>query len=123
MSQDLIRLMQAFFLPVAGTFHNGTWRPAFDLYRTPNGWFVKVELAGVHVEDINVFVRGRNLVIEGVRRDCGVEKGYRCYAMEVSYGRFERSFELPYDIESAQINVDYRDGMLFIRIVMEEINP
>src|SRR5579885_1860175 len=124
MSQDLIRLMQAFFLPATGTFHDGAWRPAFDVYRTQEGWLVKVELAGVPVEDINVFVRGRSLVLQGVRRDCGLEEGYRCYVMEISYGRFERSLELPCDLESSEINVQYRDGMLVIRIVMEEeANP
>jgi len=63
-------------------------------------------------------------VLQGVRRDCGLEEGYRCYVMEISYGRFERSLELPCDLESSEINVQYRDGMLVIRIVMEEeANP
>jgi HSP20 family protein len=122
MSEDLIRLMQAFFQPMSTGFHDGVWRPDFDVYRTRDGWLVKVDLAGVHAEDIEVALQGRRLLIRGVRRDCTLEEEYRCYVMEISYGRFERSVDLPSDLEAAQINVDYRDGMLVIRVVTEEVN-
>jgi HSP20 family protein len=122
MSDDFIRLMQAFFNPMTAGFHDGVWRPSFDVYQTRDGWLVKVDLAGVHAEDINVVAHGRSLHIDGVRRDCTLEEEYRCYVMEISYGRFERRVELPGSLDSAQINVNYRDGMLVIRVVTEEVN-
>src|ERR1700732_3036740 len=110
---DLIRLMQAFFLPAAGTLQEVLWRPAVDVYRTPKGdWLVKFELTGVRPEDISLTARGRRLTIRGVRRDCTVEEEARCYVMEINYGRFERGIELPCDLERADIATDFRDGML-----------
>jgi HSP20 family protein len=123
MSANLIRLMQAFFPPMLEGFHDGVWRPDFDVYQTHNGWLVKVDLAGVNAGDINVVAHGRRLLIRGIRRDRTLEEECRCYVMEISYGPFERYVDLPCEVDSAQIKVDYRDGMLVIRVVTEEGNP
>jgi HSP20 family molecular chaperone IbpA len=39
--------------------------------------------------------------------------------MEIAYSRFERSIELPCDVEQAQLAVECRDGMLVVRIAAE----
>ena len=38
------------------------WYPAADVYQTPDGWVVKVELAGVSAEDIEIDIQGNVLV-------------------------------------------------------------
>jgi HSP20 family protein len=116
MADDLIRLMQAFFLPATETFQKEPWRPAVDVYRTRQGWRVKVELAGVRPEDIHLTAQGRSLIIQGVRRDCCAEPDCRCYVMEIIYSHFERTVELPCNVETAPIAVDFRQGMLMVRI-------
>ncbi len=45
------------------------WYPAADVYQTPEGWIVKVELAGVSAEDIEIEIQGNILYIAGTRRD------------------------------------------------------
>ena len=49
MSKDLIRLMNALFLPGAEVCRSTPWQPNVDVYRTATGWLVKFELAGVKV--------------------------------------------------------------------------
>ena len=44
------------------------WYPAADVYKTADGWVVKVELAGVSVEDIKIDVQGNILYIAGCRQ-------------------------------------------------------
>ena len=34
------------------------WYPAADVYETPDGWLVKVELAGVSAEDVEIGIHG-----------------------------------------------------------------
>lgn len=94
----------------------GVWRPAVDVYRTPAGWLIKAELAGVRLNDLCVSARGRLLTISGVRRDWTAERGCTYYALEISYARFERTIELPVEIDPQSLRLDYRDGILFIRI-------
>jgi HSP20 family protein len=116
MPDDMIRLMHAFFLP-AGSCEGPHWCPAADVYRASDGWLVKLDLAGIRPQDIEVEVRGRRLLVRGTRRDWSREEGHRHYRMEIAYSHFERSLELPCDLERANIKTDYRDGMLFVQII------
>src|SRR5690242_19219294 len=46
MASDLIRMMHALFLPAAHEVRHVPWHPYADVYRTPEGWLVKFDLAG-----------------------------------------------------------------------------
>jgi HSP20 family protein len=51
------------------------WRPAADIYRTRTGWLIKYDVAGVKPDEIEVTVRGSQVIIRGVRRDGRLEDG------------------------------------------------
>lgn len=95
----------------------GHWEPSADVYRGSQKWLVKLDLAGVRPEDIEVRARGRRLTIRGVRRDFSVLEGRESYSMEISYNRFERSIELPVDLDRSEIRTEYRDGMFLLEIL------
>jgi len=92
------------------------WRPPVDVYRTPDGWLLKFELAGVRLEDISIHRQGGRVTVSGVRRDWVLEEGYHHHLMEIAYSRFERTVELPWDPGDVNIGVEYRDGILLIRL-------
>ena len=96
------------------------WQPPVDIYKTDWGWILKFELAGVRLEDINVQVSRRAVVVVGIRRDYMVESGCSHYSMEITYSSFRRSVELPEDLSGGQFRLDYRDGILFVRIRTRE---
>jgi len=97
------------------------WQPAVDIYRVSQGWVLKFDLAGVRLEDIQVYARDRTVTVEGVRRDWMMEdSGCRHYSMEISYSRFQRCVELPEELRTAKIRTDYRDGILLVRIAQRE---
>src|SRR5688500_9281317 len=118
MARDIIRLMQALFLPAPGC-GGATWCPAADLYRTASGWLVKLDLAGVRPEDVHVRAEGRRLIVAGSRRDCTLTEGCSHYHMEIAYSHFERSLELPCELDNCRITTDYRDGMLHVHVGTE----
>ena len=120
MSRDVIRLMQALFLQSASPCGDAAWCPAADLYRTADGWLVKLDLAGVRPEDLRVAIEGRRLTVSGCRRDCCLSEGWSHYHMEIAYSHFERSFELPCDLACCSVTTDYRDGMLHVRVRTEK---
>src|SRR5262249_6773092 len=119
MPTDLIRLMQSLFLPAAETSRPGLWQPPIDLYRTRRGWVLKAELAGVRPEDIRLPVAGNRLSIQGSRRDWLSEEGCCHYRMEITYSQFERTLELPCNLEEARITTEYQYGLLLVRIETE----
>jgi HSP20 family protein len=117
MARDVVRLVSLFYS--ASVEQTPEWRPATDVYRTADGWLVKFELAGVSPDDVELTTRGRALRIRGRRRDCCLDPGCRQLHMEIAYNRFERQVELPGDLRSAQIETEFRDGMLLVRIQRE----
>jgi HSP20 family protein len=112
--------MHALFLPSAEQFQECCWRPAADVYHGGSRWLFKFDLAGVRPEDVTVSVRGRWLTVRGCRRDRFVTEGCQPYQLEIAYSQFERTFEMPCDLERAQIATEYRDGMLLVRVQTEE---
>ncbi|MEJ7616137.1 MAG: Hsp20/alpha crystallin family protein [Pyrinomonadaceae bacterium] len=90
------------------------WCPAADVYQTKNGWIVKVELAGVHVEEVEVSIQGASLHISGCRRDHFYGESATLHQLEITYSRFERILRFPCPIEGALLERDYRDGLLIL---------
>jgi HSP20 family protein len=95
------------------------WIPAVDIYRAPWGWVLKFDLAGVRSEDVHVHLGRNTVTVRGVRRDYMIEEGCCHYSMEIDYSRFGRSIELPDDLARTKMSVDYRDGILLVRIRKE----
>jgi HSP20 family protein len=95
------------------------WEPSADVYRTKDGWLVKFDLAGVQISDVTVTIRGRRLEISGVRRDAFLEEGSSYYSMEISYNHFERSLEMPANLENARVSIVAREGLLLVRMITE----
>jgi len=114
---------RCFFLPAAGSFHDLLWRPAADIYRTRTGWLAKFDLAGIDPQEIHVAVQGPRLSVKGVRRDLLIEEGCHYHSLEIAYSPFERHLEFPVDLDRAQIETDYKAGMLLVRIQLPEERP
>jgi HSP20 family molecular chaperone IbpA len=98
---------------------SATWRPLADIYKVRGGWIVKFELAGVAPEDVHIYAQKRRLTVSGVRRDMVHEETCSHYLMEISYNRFERNVELPFDFDAKNLLVEYRNGLLLVRITEE----
>ena len=100
------------FIPEVPT----VWRPLADVYRCRTGWLLKFDLAGVRLKDVTVTVEDRRISVSGFRRDLVVEEGATYYSMEISYNRFERTIEMPVNLEAAEIRLEARDGILLVRL-------
>ena len=96
------------------------WCPAADVYRTDDGWIVKVDLAGIRSDDIEITIDGPLLRISGLRRDSTCGEGVSHYQLEITYSRFEKTIQFPRSIEHASIARDYHDGLLVLRLHEEE---
>jgi HSP20 family protein len=120
MAGDFIRFQRSlFFMPAAQPASEPAWRPPTDIYRTPTGWRIKFDLAGVRPEDVRLTVNGNRLTVCGARRDCTLEEGCSHYQMEISYSHFERCITLPTNLDRARLTLEHRDGMLLVHVEME----
>lgn len=96
------------------------WCPAADVYRTHDGWIVKVDLAGIQPADVEIRISGPLLSINGLRRDSFCGEGISHYQLEITYSRFEKTIQFPRSIEKASVMRDYRDGLLILRLHYEQ---
>ena len=92
------------------------WYPAADVYQTPDGWVVKVELAGVSAEDIEIDIRGNVLHIAGCRKDRSCAAGVSYQQMEITYCNFEKTLNFPSPIEGAKVEHEFENGLLIITL-------
>ena len=92
------------------------WVPNTDVYTTDEGLVIKVELAGMRSENLQITVEGNKLRISGQRPDeCRAAK-FNFLAMEISYGPFENVLELPSGYDLIQAKASYLNGFLRIDV-------
>jgi HSP20 family protein len=91
-----------------------TWTPAVDVYETDTDLVVVLDLAGVDAEQTEVHTESNLLTIRGVRRERHVGESRMYHALEIPYGRFERSIRLPAGLDTQGAQASYRDGLLEI---------
>jgi len=115
MAIDKVNIPQMFFLPDA-LRRDLAWQPRADVYRTQEGWLVKLELAGVRMDEIHLVTQDHWLIVQGTRRDDCCCAGTGCHCLEIAYSHFRRALELPGLSESAEMATSYVDGMLMVRI-------
>jgi HSP20 family protein len=95
---------------------NGHWQPATDVYATDTGLVIKVELAGMRSENLEITVEGSRLRICGNRPDgCRASK-CSFLIMEINYGPFESVLELPHGYDLSQAKAAYLNGFLRIDV-------
>lgn len=105
-------------LPAARRLQPGRrlWCPAADVYRTRDGWIVKVDLAGVNADDLEITLEGSSLRIAGCRRDTFYGEGITYQQLEITYSRFEKTLRFPCSIEDAHLARNYQDGLLVLHL-------
>ena len=117
------RLFEDFFQPTVFSGEETApwnWQPTADLYETDNQFVITAELPGVDKKDIGVDVKGRVLTLSGERSSENEVKEKNYHHEERIYGKFERSFTLPADVDPDKVKADYKDGILKIEIPKPE---
>lgn len=116
MSDEARRLIQSLLGSFPPALGETCWRPPADVYREGQDWLVKVDLAGVRPDEIEVRISGRVLQISGTRRDPLARVGWQAYRLEIAYNRFERRIEFPCELADAAVEYRCQDGMLLVEI-------
>jgi HSP20 family protein len=88
--------------------------PATDVYETAESVVVVVEIAGVSAEAIDVSIEGKTLTVRGEREDRQRQLTRLYHQMEICCGIFERSVNLPSEVDPQQASATYSDGILAV---------
>jgi len=94
----------------------GRWTPHTDVYVSEGGLVIKVELAGMKSDSLEIIVEGQRLRITGVRLDCCRSPHCSFLVMEISYGPFETVLDLPAGYDLSRAKAVYVNGFLRIDV-------
>lgn len=101
---------------IRGSSHEGHWAPNTDVYLTEEGLVIRVELAGMRREDLELTVENQQLRISGHRSD-GCRTGKCSFVvMEIDYGPFETMVDLPAGYDLSKARASYQNGFLRIDV-------
>src|SRR5215471_11104924 len=92
------------------------WVPNTDVYATEGGLVIKVELAGMRNDNLEITVEGNRLRISGTRPDGCRSPKCNFLVMEINYGAFESVLELPSGYDLTQAKAAYLNGFLRIDV-------
>jgi HSP20 family protein len=101
---------------------NRFWQPRVDMHETSDSVIVKVEIAGVNPDRLNLSLSAddRVLTISGERNEEDRERTdrIRCYQLEIYFGPFEREVVIPGDarLDRDGIKATYKEGFLMITL-------
>ena len=92
-----------------------------NVTRTDGAYQVEADMPGVKKEDIHVTVDGSLVTITGeVKKEKEEKKGEQVIRSERYFGKVERSFSLPQEIDEAHVNAKYSDGVLKLTLPLRE---
>jgi HSP20 family protein len=78
-----------------------------------------VEVAGMRQSDFTIDVEDNFLVISGTRLESPERHAY--HQMEIRFGEFSTSVEVPAGVDVSKAVADYEDG--FLNLVLPKITP
>jgi HSP20 family protein len=122
------RMSRLFDDTFAGTLGRGTRdegmssmeSPPVDIYETRDYFGFTVEVPGFKQEDLSVTIENGVLTIQGERRMEEKQEGKNFHRMERAYGKFQRTFTLPGNVNPENINASLNDGILRIEVAKRE---
>ena len=90
------------------------WRPATDVYETPDELIVVIELAGVAEDDMAVTLFSDLLVIEGGRHQSLYTEMNACHQLGIKYGDFRSEVHIPVPVDNEKVRAEYKNGLLTV---------
>ncbi len=98
----------------------GGYTPPTDIFTTEGKVVVRMDVAGVKPEDVEVTCQGNTLVVNG-RRDFPYEgEDARFLSRGIFYGEFTQRVELGERLDTSKVGARYADGVLEVTIPFAE---
>jgi len=115
LQDDVNRLFENFFDDAPALRGYGAGYPGVNLWEDGDTAYVEAELPGLSMDDVEIYVTGNELTINGERRIAAPEN-VSYHRRERAPGRFSRTFTLPWEIEADRVEATLHDGVLTVTL-------
>lgn len=98
-------------------FELGSFSPRVDISEDEHNVYIQAELPGVRKEDVKVTIsEDRVLTIRGEKKQERKVEERNFLRLERTFGSFSRSFLLPENVKTDEVDAKFEDGVLTITI-------
>lgn len=94
------------------------YRPATDIFHTPDEFIFVVDLPGVKQEDVQLEINERNTLI--LKANSCFEQSVNPVLRQARLGNFYRAFELGDNIDRNKVSARFELGVLEVRVAKKE---
>ena len=94
----------------------GEMVPAVDIAEKDKAYEITAELPGLDQNNIELKLSNGTLTIKGEKKQETEEKKKNSYVSERRYGAFERSFQIPQDVDETKIEASFSKGLLTVTL-------
>ena len=86
--------------------------PSVNTREGDYAYHIEIDLPGISKDEINISNNNGIITVNGERKFSKETKKEDYYKLESTYGKFQRSFHLPKDVDAENIDARYSDGVL-----------
>lgn len=94
--------------------------PAVNIWVDGDDALVTAEIPGVDPDTIELSVVGKSLILRGIRQPEEIKNGETYHRQERWQGRFSKTVELPFAVESDKVNARFTKGILSVELPRAE---
>lgn len=109
-----------FTQPVSPRIFNEHLNLKVDIYEKDDTVIIEADLPGVEKEDLYIDTKGKLVTLGGERKSDEKITDENSYRRERKYGKFERTFNLPFEINTDSVTATFNNGILKLEIPKPE---
>ena len=109
-------LPEPFIPPYPFETAGAEWFPMLDVTETADEFIVRLEVPGVHKENLDINLTGALLTITGRREWVPEVLGETHLRREREIGKFVRTIRLPAPVMEKEVKAAYQDGVLVLHL-------
>lgn len=94
--------------------------PAMNVWTNEDGIVVTAELPGMNPADLDISVVGDILTLTGARNADEMPEGAKYHRRERNFGKFSRTFQLPFTVEVDKVEAVFKNGVLHLSLPRAE---
>lgn len=97
---------------------------AMDVYETGDALVVTAPVPGIKPEEVEITITGNSLTVQGETRAEERSEQGSYLRQEVRYGSFQRTMDLPVDVQADKAEAVFENGMLTLTLPKaEQVKP
>ena len=108
------------FPSIHGQSHD-TFSPRIDISENEKNLLLNAEIPGVDKENLKITLQDNIITIEGEKKKVEKDDNSNYYREERCFGKFKRSFTLPVEVDSENVDAKFKNGIL--EITLNKLEP